>query len=169
MAATFIVVVFVVLLSYWLSCWLSCCCFLLSRVVVVATAGAATTKPPMHSGRRHRRGHLHHRCRRNHIRCSYQRHPHLAAAFTAVVNATVIAPAAASTMQIPSMSLPSPLHSLQPLLPPSLSPPLSRSPQSVLTSPPALVRRCLILGLAVTSARQGVTPCSSRHGREVWR
>ena len=104
-AVTFIVVVFVVLLSYWLSCWLSCCCCLSSRVIVVATATAATIKPPLCSGRRHRRGHLHHRCHCNHIRCSYQCHPDLAATFTAVVDATVIAPAAASTTQIPSMQL----------------------------------------------------------------
>ena len=72
-------------------------------------------------------------------------------------------------LQPPTWLLPSPLHSLQPLLPPLPSPPLSPSPQSVLTSPPALIWRRLMLGLAVMTARQGVTPCSSRHGREVWR
>jgi hypothetical protein len=58
----------------------------------------------MRSGRRHCRGHLHCRCRHNCIHCSYHRGPHLAAAFIAVVD-TVIAPAAASTTQIPSTQL----------------------------------------------------------------
>ena len=103
-AATFIVVVVIVFLLYWLSCWLSCCCCPLSRVVVVATAAAATAEPSTRSGRRHRRGHLHRRCRHNHIRCSYHHCPHLAAAFIAIVD-TVIAPAAALTTQIPSTQL----------------------------------------------------------------
>ena len=34
---------------------------------------------------------------------------------------------------------------------------------------PALVRRRLTLGLAATTARQGATLRSSRHGGEVWR
>jgi len=46
---------------------------------------------------------------------------------------------------------------------------LSPSPQPPLMSPPALVRRRLMLGLAVTTARQGAAPWSSRHGKEVWR
>ncbi len=36
--------------------------------------------------------HLHCRCRRNRIRCSYHRRPHLAAAFTAVVDAVIAPP-----------------------------------------------------------------------------
>ena len=91
-AAMFIVVVVVMLLLYWLSCWLSCCCCPSSRVVVAATAATATTEPPTQSGQRHCRGHLHRRCRRNRIRCSYHRHPHLAAAFTAVVDAVIAPP-----------------------------------------------------------------------------
>jgi hypothetical protein len=67
------------------------------------------------------------------------------------------------------LSLPPPLHLLQPSLPPSPSPPLSPSPQPPLTSPPELIRRHLTLGLVVTTARQGAMPWSSRHGGEVWR
>ena len=184
----FIVVVVVVLLSYWLSCWLSCCCSPLSRIVVVATTADATAKPPMRSGRCHCHNHLHHRCHCNRIRCSYHRRPHLAAAFTALVNTEVISQRRRindanslnaaiacyrhyrwSSPWPPPLSLPSPLHLLQPLLLPSPSPPLSPSPQPPLTSPPALVWRCLTLGLAVTTARQGTAPKSSRHGREVWK
>ena len=87
-------------LYYIVSCWLTCCCCLSSQVVVVATAAAATAKPPTHSGHRHHHRHLHRRCHRNRIGCSYHRRPHLAANFIAVIDA-VIAPAAASTMQIP--------------------------------------------------------------------
>ena len=38
-----------------------------------------------------------------------------------------------------------------------------------MTSPPVLVRRRLTFGLAVRTARQGATPWSLRHGREIWR
>jgi hypothetical protein len=76
---------------------LSCCCCPSSRVVVVATAAANTANPPTCSIQRHSRGHLHRRCHCNHIHCSYHHHPHLAAAFTAVVD-VVIAPAAVSMM-----------------------------------------------------------------------
>ena len=103
-AATFIALVLIMLLLYWLSCWLSCCCCRPSQVVIVATTAAATAEPPTRSGRRHRHGHLHCRCCRNRICCSYHRRPHLAATFTTVVDA-VINPTAASTMQIPSMQL----------------------------------------------------------------
>ena len=48
-------------------------------------------------------------------------------------------------------------------------PPLSPLPQPPLTSPPALNLHRLTLGLAVMTPRQGMTPWSSRHGREVWR
>jgi hypothetical protein len=77
----------------------------LSRVVVVATAAAATADPPTRSGRRHHRGHLLRRCRRNRIRCSCHHSPCLAAAFTAVVDATVIAPANRIDTQITSTQI----------------------------------------------------------------
>ena len=77
----------------WLSCWLLCVLLLSSfRVVVAATAAVATAEPPTRSGRRHRHDHLHRRCRRNRICCSYHRRPHLAAAFTAVVDAIIAPP-----------------------------------------------------------------------------
>jgi hypothetical protein len=60
-----------VLLSHCLSRWLSWCCCPSSQVVVVATAAANTAEPPTRSVWRHCRGHLHCRCRRNRIRCSY--------------------------------------------------------------------------------------------------
>ena len=185
-AATFIVVVVILLWSYWLSCWLSCCCCPLSRVVVVATAAAATAKPPTRSGRRHRRGHLYRRCRRNRIRCSYHHHPHLAAAFTAVVDATVIAPAAASPTQIPSTQLL--LLSLAVAITAAtavvaavavafaaaivaaiaLTSAVTIAAASTDVST-TLVRRRLTLGLSATTTRQGATLRSSRHGGEVWR
>jgi hypothetical protein len=83
-AAMFIVVLVVVVLLYWLSCWFSCCCCPSSQV--------------------DRRCHLHRRCRRNCILCSYHRRLHLAATFIAVVDA-VIAPVATSAMQISSTQL----------------------------------------------------------------
>jgi len=88
-AVTFIAVVVVVLLLYWLSYWLSCCCCPSSQAVVVATTAAATAEPPTRSRRRHRHGHLHHCCRRNRIRCSYHHRPHLAAAFTAIIDRVI--------------------------------------------------------------------------------
>jgi hypothetical protein len=163
-----------------LSCWLSCCCYCpLSRVVVVHTATNATAEPPTHSGRHHRRGHLHCCCHHNCIHCSYHCRPHLTAAFTAVFD-VVIAPNPASTMQIPStlavainaataVVAAGTLHLLQPSLLPSPLPPLSPLPQPPLMSLPALIWHRLMLGLAVTTARQGTTPWSLRHGREVWR
>jgi hypothetical protein len=164
---------------------LSCCCCPSSRVVVVATAAAATAKPPTRSGRRHRRGHLYRRCRRNRICCSYQHRPHLAAAFTAVVDATVIAPAAASPTQIPSTQL---LLSLAVVIAAAtavvaavavafaaaivatiaLASAVTIAAASTDVSN-TLVRRRLTLGLAATTTRQGATLRSSRHGGEVWR
>ena len=113
---------------------------LLSVVPSRCCCAATAAKPPTRSGRRHRHGHLHRRCRRNRIRCSYHRRPHIAAAFTAVVDA-VIAPLPHRRCKFPQRSyrwlspspllppslLPSPLHSLQPSLPPSVS--VSPSPQ----------------------------------------
>ena len=120
-----------------------------SRVVVAATAATATAEPPARSGRRHRHDHLHRRCRRNRIRCSYHRRPHLAAAFTAVVDAVIVPPPHRGRTfpqrsyrwlspfpRPPPSSLPSPLHSLQPSLLPSLSP----SPQP--PKQPNFLARC---------------------------
>ena len=53
-------------------------------------------------GRRHRRGHRRRLCRHNRIWCRLRRRPHLAAAFTAIVDAVVTATAATLPMQFPS-------------------------------------------------------------------
>jgi len=74
-----------------------------SRAVVVPAAVAATAKPNAAiAGCRQRRGHRLRRCRRTRIRCSLRRCPHLASAFTAIVDAAVTTAAAASPMQFPS-------------------------------------------------------------------
>ena len=65
---------------------------LLSVVPSCRCCAATTAEPPTRSGRRHRHGHLHRRCRRNLIRCSYHRRPHIAAALTAVVDAVIAPP-----------------------------------------------------------------------------
>jgi hypothetical protein len=139
--------------------------------------------PPNH--RRHRRGHLYRRCRRNRIRCSYHRSPHLAAAFIAAVDATVIAPAAASPTQIPSTQL---LLLLAVAIATAttvvaavavafaaaivaaiaLASAVTIAAASTVVST-TLVWRRLMLGLAATTTQQGAMLQSSRHGGEVWR
>ncbi len=72
-------------------------CCTLSRAVVVPAAVAATTEPSAAiAGRCQYRGHRHCFCRRKCIRCSLHRHPHPAAAFTAIVDAAVTAAATAA-------------------------------------------------------------------------
>ena len=109
---------------------------LLSVVPSRRCCAATAAEPPTLSVRRHRHGHLHRRCRRNRIRCSYHRRPHIAAAFTAVIEAVIATPPhrrrkfpqhdsylrLSPLPRPPPSSLPSPLHSLQPSLPPSVSP-----------------------------------------------
>ena len=63
---------------------------LLSVVPSHHCCAATAVEPPTRSGR-HCHGHLNRHCHCNRIRCSYHCRPHIAAAFTAVVN-TVIAP-----------------------------------------------------------------------------
>jgi hypothetical protein len=107
---------------------------LLSVVLSRRCCAATAAEPPTRSGHRHRHGHLHCRCRRNRIRCSYHRSPHIAAAFTTVVDAFIAPPPhrrrkfpqrsyrwLSPSPRPPPSSLLSPLHSLQPSLPPSLS------------------------------------------------
>ena len=172
--------VVVMLLSCWLSCLLSCCCCPSSRVIVITTAAAATANPPMCSGRRHHRSHLHRRCCRNRICCSYHHHPHLAVAFTAIADATNIAPADTSKTQIPSTQL---LLAVAITVATAAITAIAVAFAAAITATNALASAvtiaaactdvsasaCLALPDAGACGDNSPKPWSSRHGREVWR